>query len=226
MTLDQTMARLEALGSEKIRNQNIKNGAGDNQFGVQMGDIRTLAKEIKANPDLANELWKTGNFDAMCLATLLMKPKLLSNDELEQIVLGLPVRDSNFDWLASWLTSNVVKHHPEKEALRQKWMTSDKTMLARTGWSLTADRVEKSPDGLDLTDLLTRIDNEMGNAPKTLQWTMNFTLAAIGINFPEHRARAIAIGEKIGAFRDYPVSKGCTSPFAPIWIEAMVSRKG
>jgi hypothetical protein len=27
-------------------------------------------------------------------------------------------------------------------------------------------------------------------------------------------------------YRDYPVSKGCTSPFASIWIKEMVSRQG
>jgi hypothetical protein len=35
-----------------------------------------------------------------------------------------------------------------------------------------------------------------------------------------------AIGEMLGIYRDYPVSKGCTSPFAPIWIDYMVSRQG
>jgi hypothetical protein len=55
---------------------------------------------------------------------------------------------------------------------------------------------------------------------------MNNTLMAIGIHFPEHRKRAIAIGEKIGLYRDWPVSKGCTIPFAPIAIEALVSRQG
>jgi len=28
-----------------------------------------------------------------------------------------------------------------------------------------------------------------------------------------------------GVFRDCPVSKGCTSPFAPIWIDCFVSRQ-
>jgi hypothetical protein len=32
------------------------------------------------------------------------------------------------------------------------------------------------------------------------------------------------MGEKMGIYRDYPVSKGCTSPFAPIWINEMVGR--
>jgi len=54
---------------------------------------------------------------------------------------------------------------------------------------------------------------------------MNSALDQIGIQFPELRDRAIAIGEKLGIYRDYPVSKGCTSPFAPIWIEEMVRRQ-
>ena len=54
---------------------------------------------------------------------------------------------------------------------------------------------------------------------------MNYALAETGINHPEYRERAIAIGEKLGVYRDYPTSKGCTSPFAPIWINEMVSRQ-
>jgi 3-methyladenine DNA glycosylase AlkD len=64
----------------------------------------------------------------------------------------------------------------------------------------------------------------MPAALREVQWTMNTTLAQIGINFPKHRKRAIEIGETLGIFRDYPVSKGCTSPFAPIWIKEMVRR--
>ncbi len=87
-------------------------------------------------------------------------------------------------------------------------------------------RVVKSPEGLDLPALLDRIESEMGNAAPEVQWTMNCSLAEIGINFPKHRKRALAIGESLGVYRDYPCSKGCTSPFAPIWINEMVKRLG
>jgi hypothetical protein len=46
-TLKETLAQLEALGNEKVLAQNSKNGAGDNQFGVRLGDIRKLATKIK-----------------------------------------------------------------------------------------------------------------------------------------------------------------------------------
>jgi 3-methyladenine DNA glycosylase AlkD len=218
VTLKEALKELESLGNEGVRAQNARGGAwgpgaGDNQFGVKHGDIRVLAKKIKADHKLAMSLWETGNIDAQYLAILLIKPKDLSAKEVDRLV-----RSVTFGWVADWLTNYVVKQHPDKETLRQEWMATDHRWAARAGWSLTAARVVKSPEGLDLPALLDRIESEMGTADPVVQWTMNSALAEIGIHFPKLRNRAIAIGEKLGIYRDYPVSKGCTSPFAPIWI--------
>lgn len=221
MTLDETLKQLKALTNEKVRAQNAKRGASDNQFGVSLGDIRKLAKKIRTDHELALTLWETGNVDAQFLATLLIQPKKLSAKEIDGMV-----RSVSYVWVADWLNSYVVRQHPDKETLRQKWMTAKDRWLARAGWDLTSERVGKSPDGLDIAALLARIESEMADAKPEVQWTMNSTLATIGIRFPNHRKQAIAIGEKLGIYRDYPVSKGCTSPFAPIWINAMVSRQG
>ena len=221
MTLNETLDQLKALGDEKVRKHNAKYGAGHKQFGVKHGDIRVLAKKIKTDHKLAVSLWETGNADAQLLATLLMGPKNLSARELDRMV-----RAVAFSHVADWLFSYVVKLHSEKEMLREEWMAADDRWAARAGWQLTAERVAKSPDGLDLPGLLDRLESEMADAEPEVQWTMNNTLAAIGIHAPKLRKRAIAIGEKLGIYRDYPVSKGCTSPFAPIWINAMVNRQG
>jgi 3-methyladenine DNA glycosylase AlkD len=221
MTLDETLEQLEALGHPKVRAQNARNGAGDKQFGVSLGDIRVLAKKIRTDHQLARSLWETGIVDAQFLAALLVQPKQLSAAEMDRMV-----RSVTFVRVADWLNAYVVRQHPDKETLRQRWMDDEDRWAARAGWDLTAERVGKSPQGLALPALLDRIEAEMAGADPEVQWTMNNTLAAIGIHVPEHRKRAIAIGEKLGVYRDYPVSKGCTSPFAPIWINAMVSRQG
>jgi 3-methyladenine DNA glycosylase AlkD len=221
MTLNETLKQLKALGDAKVRAQNAKSGAGDNQFGVSLGNIRVLTKKIRTDHELALSLWETGNIDAQFLSTLLIEPKKLSAKEMDRMV-----RSVSFVRVADWLNAYVVRQHPDKEALRQDWMAADDRWAARAGWDLTAERVAKIPDGLDLPALLARIESEMADAKPEVQWTMNNTLAAVGIHFPKHRKRAIAIGEKLGIYRDYPVSKGCTSPFAPIWINAMVSRQG
>jgi 3-methyladenine DNA glycosylase AlkD len=221
MTLKETLKELKTLGNAKVRAQNVKSGAGDNQFGVSLGDIRALAKKIRTNHPLALSLWETGNVEAQFLATSLIQPKKLSADEMDRMV-----RSVTFVRVADWLIAYVVRQHPDKETLRQKWMARDDRWAARAGWDLTSERVAKSPDGLDLPALLDRLESEMASADPEVQWTMNMTLATIGIHFPKHRKRAIAIGEKLGVYRDYPVSKGCTSPFAPVWIDFMVSRQG
>jgi 3-methyladenine DNA glycosylase AlkD len=221
MTVKEAMKKLEAMGDEKVRAHNKKFGGGDNQFGVRMGDIRKLAAQLKTDHELALALWETGNTDARFLALLLLKPEDLSRTELDRLV-----RSGTFAHVADWLNSYVVKNHPDKEALRVKWMTAKDPWAARAGWSLTAERVAKSPDGLDVKALLDRLEAEMGTADPAAQWTMNMCLATIGIHFEKLRKRALAIGEKLGVYRDYPVSKGCTSPFAPIWINEMVKRKG
>ena len=220
MAVEETLKQLEALGDEKVRKQNKKQGAGDNQYGVKLGDLRKLAKKIKQNQELALELWETGNVDARFLAILLLKPTELSAEQIEKMVFSM-----EFVRVADWLNSYVLNQHPDKEELRLKWLKSDNNMALRCAWSLTAERISKNPEGLDIKAILDRIESKMAEVASEIQWTMNFALAYTGIHFPEYRQRALDIGEKLGIYRDYPVSKGCTSPFAPIWIKEMVSRQ-
>lgn len=221
MTAKEALAKLKSLADARMYAQNVKRGAGKNQFGVKMGDIRTIANKIKSDHALALELWKTENIEARLLAMLIMKPKQLTPKELEEMVKSI-----TFVQEAEWFNSYILKDHPDRESFREKWMTSRNVWAARAGWSLMSGRVVREPEGIDIPKLLDRIELEMPKAPSEVQWTMNTTLAMIGINFPKLRKRAIDIGERLGVYRDYPVSKGCTSPFAPIWIEEMVRRKG
>jgi 3-methyladenine DNA glycosylase AlkD len=220
MTINEILAQLESLGDDARRAHNTKAGAPDNQFGVKLGDIRAMAKKIKTDHELALNLWDTCNVEAQLLATLIIKPRSLSADRLDKLT-----RSVTCAQVADWLNAYVVAEHPEKEALREKWMKAKDRWAARAGWNFTASRVNKGGDDLDLPALLDRIEKEMPKAVPEVQWTMNNTLGAIGIHHPEHRERAIAIGEKIGLYRDWPVSKGCTPPYVPVWVEAMVKRQ-
>ena len=222
MDVNAILIQLESLGDRVRRVHNAKAGAPANQFGVKLGDIRTLAKTIKTNRELAISLWETGNVEAQLLATLIVKPATLPIEELERLI-----RTTTCVQVADWSNHHVVTEHPEKEARREVWMNSENGWLARAGWNLTANRVNKGmADGLDLSALLDRIENEMPEARPEVQWTMNNTLAAIGVHHPALRERAVAIGTRIGLYRDWPVSKGCTPPYVPVWVDAMVKRQG
>jgi 3-methyladenine DNA glycosylase AlkD len=117
-----------------------------------------------------------------------------------------------------------VKPGRHAEELRLAWKDGD-DLVGRAGWSLTTERVVKNAEGLDLDALLDQIEKEMKQAPAQKQWPMNHCLAEIGIHHPEHRSRAIGIGERLAVLIDYPASPGCTSPYAPAWIAEMVRRR-
>lgn len=221
MTVKDILAQLEAKGDEARRKHNTKAGAPDNQFGVKLGDIRTIAKKVKADHALAVKLWETGNVDAQLLATLLLKPKSLSAQDIDAMT-----RTTTCAQVADWMNGYVVAEHPEKEALRVLWMKDKDRWALRAGWHFTASRVNKGAEGLDLAALLDRIEKELPKAKPEVQWTMNNTLGAIGIKQAKLRKRALAIGEKIGLYKDWPVSKGCIPPYVPVWVQAMVARLG
>ncbi len=220
MTVKQAVDELKKCADPKQKEYHQKNGAGKDVIGVKMGDVRIVAKKIKTDHALAKELWKTGVLEARLLTALVCKPKEFTTAELDKMV-----REVEYPWLADWVNNYIVKQHPAKEELRVKWMKDKDPGAARAGWSLTTERVVKSPDGLDLDGLLDRIEKEMGKAPEMSKWTMNFCLGEIAMNHKKLRPRAVKIGEKIGAYKDWPVSKGCIPPYVPVWVSEMAKRE-
>ena len=218
MTVTEVLAELAALEDPRMREVNERHG---DDHGVNLTKLRALAKRLKTQQDLALALWATGDTAARLLALLICRPKAFGRDELDTML-----RDARTPKVHDWLVNYVVKKTPHAEDLRLAWTADPDPVVASAGWALTTERVAKKPDGLDLAGLLDVIEARMKDAPDRLQWAMNHCLAQIGIEHPEHRARAIAIGERLEVLKDYPTPPGCTSPFAPAWINEMVRRQG
>ncbi|MFZ4280935.1 DNA alkylation repair protein [Streptomyces rhizosphaericola] len=213
----EVMAELAGLDDPKARAVNERHG---DDHGVHLGKLRAVAKRLKTQPDLARELWATGDTAARLLAVLVSRPKAYGRDELDTMI-----REARAPKVHDWLVNYVVKKSPYAEELRLAWTADPDPVVASAGWALTTERVAKKPEGLDLDGLLDTVEAEMKDAPDRLQWAMNHCLAQIGIHHPEHRARAVAIGERLEVLKDYPTPPNCTSPYAPVWIAEMVRRQ-
>lgn len=216
-TVSEVLAELAELEDPKVRAVNEKHG---DDHGVNLTKLRALAKRLKTQHDLARQLWETSDTNARLLSLLICRPKAFERDELDHMV-----RAARTPKVHDWLVNYVVKKNPHAEELRVVWSADPNPIVASAGWALTTERVTKKPEGLDLEGLLDVIEKEMTDAPDRLQWAMNHCLAQIGIEHPEHRSRALEIGERLEVLKDYPTSPGCTSPFAPTWITEMVARQ-
>lgn len=216
-TVAEVRAELAALEDPRIRAVNERHG---DDHGVNLTKLRAVAKRLKTQQDLARELWATDDTAARLVALLICRPKAFAADELDAML-----REARTPKVHDWLVNYVVKKSPHAEELRVAWFDDPDPVVASAGWALTSDRVVKRPEGLDLAGLLDRIEAQMRDAPDRLQWAMNTCLAQIGIEHPEHRDRAIAIGERLRVLEDYPTPPNCTSPFAPVWINEIVRRR-
>ncbi len=128
MSFAEVFAPLEAWGSENTRRIYARMGAGENQFGVTLGNLRGLVRKLKTNHGLALQLWATGNVDAMILATMLMAPDRLPVKEIEGMVKPL-----TYYRLIDELVDNVVVKTSHADDLRTRWMDSPKEMIGRAG---------------------------------------------------------------------------------------------
>jgi 3-methyladenine DNA glycosylase AlkD len=216
-TVDDVLAELAALEDPKIRSVNERHG---DDHGVNLTKLRAVAKRLGTQHELAGALWATGDTAARLVAILIGRPKAYGAPELDAML-----RDARVPKVHDWLVGYVAKKNPHVEELRLAWFADPDPVVASAGWALTSDRVAKSPEGLGLAALLDLIEAQMRQAPDRLQWAMNECLATVGIHHPEHRARAIDIGERLEVLKDYPTPPGCTSPYAPIWIAEIVRRR-
>lgn len=188
-------------------------------------EIRTIAKEVGKSSELAIHLWKNGGFGARMLSLLIVELKTVDVPYVEMLIADLEVADGKEQsQLLDWMIANVIMKKAALKNETAKWRDDPSTLKQRVFWSVHARSIRAENHALN-EQLLEHIERELAGASEKVQWNMNWCAAQIGIADERLRSRCIALGERLGLYRDYKVSKGCTSPFLPIWIGSVVGKK-
>lgn len=188
-------------------------------------EIRAIAKEQGKNHDLAVQLWKHGGFSSRMLSLLMLDLKQVESryiGELISDVEGLDGKDQV--QLCDWMIANVIMKKAALKKESARWRSARSPVKQRVFWSVQARSVR--PENHTQNEaLLEHIEKDMGTASEIVQWNMNWCAAQIGIADASLRERCVALGERLGLYQDYPVPRGCTSPYLPIWIGSVVDKK-
>ncbi|WP_300382803.1 DNA alkylation repair protein [Clostridium sp.] len=221
MRENEILATLQDLGNEKRKQMYIKNGSGENTYGVLLGELRKLAKKLGKNHELGVELWHSGNTDARWLACMMMDSEKLSLDEARSMVSELTC----FDIIDKFI-GEVLCNSKYIDVLAKEWATSIKDNLGRAGWKLIVHKISSGKlTNADIEEILSTIEIELQTATPGKQWAMNYALCQIGIEYPEFTEGCITLGETLGVYKDLKVAKGCTSAYAPSWIPVGVAKR-
>lgn len=190
-----------------------------NEKNTKLGDLRNIAKEVKKDQQLADELWSSKSFFARQLAILIMDKKLLTEEGVDHLVSDMDQHNQNEKLqLIDWLMANQLTKDKKTIALIESWEDSQSSLKRRVYWYYQARLRWTGKIQANSEALLSKIENKIEEEQPEVQWAMNFATAWIGVFEKKYRSRCIALGEKTGLYKGQMVSKGCTPDYLPEFI--------
>ncbi len=220
-TLAEVMDKLASLGTEQTKTTFLRHGATEPLFGVKVGDLKKLVKDVKKDQRLARALYDTGNSDAMYLAGLTVDPKTAHKEMLREWA-----QAARWYSLAEYTVAGVAAESPYARELAMEWIRSPEERVASCGWSTYANYVSITPDSeLDLEEirgLLRQIEATIREERNRVRYTMNgFVIMVGGSVIPLH-VEVVRVAEKIGKVSVNVGQTACKVPLASEYIEKMV----
>lgn len=218
MTYEEVMQELERLGTEQTKKTFIRHGAKEPFFGVKVGDLKKLVKFVKKDQELAHQLFRSGNSDAMYLAGLTVNPKTMTKETLQQWV-----KQAYWYMIAEYTVAGVAGESKYARELALEWIDSQEEMIAACGWSVYANHLSITPDELldldEIRRLLRRVSETIHTEQNRVRYTMNSFVITTGIYVNELQEVAVAVGEQIGKVHVDVGNTACKVPVAIDYIE-------
>lgn len=223
MKLKEVMAALKAKGSDSIKRVLVKHGAKEPFFGVRIGDMKSIAKQIKGDQALALELYATGIGDAQYLAGMVADGRQMTIAQLQRWA-----ETAAWSMISGFTVPWVASEHPEGFDLALKWTKSKNVELARAGWHTLAALATTIPDEQlpvkKFEQLLDRVAREIKTAPDDVRYCMNGFVIAVGTYMAPLGAKAITTARKVGKVDVDIGDTECKVPDAEAYI--LKSRRG
>jgi len=197
LNLEVVMQELEALGKERLKKMYISNGAHEPLFGVATGEMKPLFKQIKINQPLAEELYATGNYDAMYFAGIIADPKAMTEADFERWIDG-----AYFYMLSDFVVAVTLAETDIAQEVSDKWIASGEELKMSAGWScycwLLGNRKDDQFDETKMANLLELAKNTIHDAPERARYAMNNFIYTVGVSYKPLHELAVKIAQEVG----------------------------
>ncbi len=217
------MTKLKLLGTEQNRKIYAKHGSGPEVFGVSFAELEKLRKHIKQDHTLATELWKTANYDACNLATMIADSAKMSAADLDAWAKRIESHGAG-----SLFARNIALKTAFAEQKVDLWTKSKSELIGETGYAVLSGVALNENDLPDsyFEEWLKKIERGIHAAPNRVRHGMNNALIAIGTRNQHLRDLALAAAARIGKVSVDHGDTGCKTPDAIAYIQKAAKRKG
>jgi hypothetical protein len=219
LTIEDLLDDLKSKGSEKTRKTYIRHGMQpDRTLGVSVADLKSIAKTIKGQQEVAFQLYETGIMDAMYLAGLVVDGSKMTRSRLQawaEAAEGMPMIS---EYIVPWTTVEST----DPDSLAADWIQSKQEHVASSGWctysGLVAIREDGALDFERVEELLRIVVQEIGGANNRVRYTMNGFVISVGAYVKPLLHSAQAAAKEIGAVSVPMGDTACKVPLATAYI--------
>lgn len=223
MKLEETMKALESKASATTKKTLMRHGAREPLWGVRIGDMKSIVKQIKGDQELAMQLYDTGVSDAMYLAGMVADGSKMKRAQIERWV-----KKAHWHMISGTTVPWVAAEHPEGFDIALKWIDSPKESIAVAGWATLSNLVTTTPDDQlpvkQVDALLGRVVKTIKTSQNLVRYVMNNFVICCGTYVAPLADKAVAAAKKMGRVDVDMGNTACTVPEAESYI--LKSRRG
>ncbi|MDF2674374.1 MAG: hypothetical protein K0R09_2642 [Clostridiales bacterium] len=224
MELKEIMEELKALGTERTKKIYMSNGAREPVFGVTIGAMKPIFKKIKYNQPLAEQLYATGNYDAMYLAGMIAEPKKMSVEDFNWWIEG-----AYFYMISDFIVAVTLAETDIAFTVADRWIDSGKELVMSAGWScyewLLGTRSDSEFDKEKLLAMLNRVRNTIHNQPNRTKYAMNNFIMSVGVSYLPLHEEALIIAQEVGKVDIFNGKNLCKTNVAAEYIHNAVDKE-
>ncbi|NRF94074.1 DNA alkylation repair protein [Paenibacillus frigoriresistens] len=197
MNVNMVMQELEALGKERTKKIYISNGAHEPLFGVATGDMKPIFKKIKINQPLAEQLYSTGNYDAMYFAGIIADPNAMTDADFERWMDA-----AYFYMLSDYVVAVTLAETEIAQEVADNWIASGEELRMSAGWScycwLLGNRPDSEFSESKIANMLEIVKNTIHDSPERVKYAMNNFIYTVGVSYKPLHAKAVETAVAVG----------------------------
>lgn len=197
MDAESVMAELEALGKERLKKMYLSNGAREPLFGVATGAMKPMAKKIKINQPLAEQLYATGNYDAMYFAGIIADPKAMTAADYNRWM-----DEAYFYMLSDYVVAVTLAEADIAQDVADQWIASGEELRMSAGWScycwLLGSRPDREFPESKISAMLEHVEKTIHESPDRTKSAMNNFMYTAAISYLPLHDKAIETAKAVG----------------------------
>lgn len=159
--------------------------------------MKPIAKKIKINQPLAEELYATGNYDAMYFAGIIADPNAMTESDYERWM-----DKAYFYMISDYVVAVTLSESTIAQDVADKWISSGEELRMSAGWScycwLLGNRKDNEFSESKISNMLDIVKNSIHDSPERTKASMNNFLYTVAISYLPLHEKAVETAKEIG----------------------------